>query len=81
MPINMEGDLVVLGFQTKVLLTKADAPSNLGGIAKAIYDVVGLAVKVRCVLNSNEAERRLTCRAIAWWQRRCVWVERLPNEE
>ena len=56
MPINMEGDLVVLGFQTKVLLTKADAPSNLQGIANAINEVVGLTVKVRCVLNSHEAE-------------------------
>jgi DNA polymerase-3 subunit gamma/tau len=56
MPINMEGDLVVLGFQTKVLLTKADTPSNLDGIAKAIYDVLGLTLKVRCVLNSSETE-------------------------
>jgi DNA polymerase-3 subunit gamma/tau len=55
-PVKMEGDLVVLGFQTKVLLTKADTPSNLDGIAKAIYDVLGISVKARCVLNSGEME-------------------------
>ncbi|HLF02110.1 MAG TPA: hypothetical protein VI547_09055, partial [Anaerolineales bacterium] len=53
-PVNVEGDLVTLGFQNDVLLQKAGEGDRRIGIEKAIADVLGVPVKLKCIVNSAE---------------------------
>ncbi|MBI3242479.1 MAG: DNA polymerase III subunit gamma/tau [Chloroflexi bacterium] len=55
-PISLEGEIVVLGFQNEVLLSKTNTDQNRQLIEAALQQVLGRSFKVRCVLNSAQTE-------------------------
>jgi len=53
-PISVEGDVVTLGFQNDILLSKANDNDRRAGIEKTLAKVFGLPLKVKCVVNASE---------------------------
>lgn len=53
-PISVDGDVVTLGFQNDILLSKANDNERRAGIEKTLTRVFGLPLKVKCVVNASE---------------------------
>jgi DNA polymerase III subunit gamma/tau len=53
-PVEIQGDMIVLGFKNDVLLSKASDDDRRLGIEKALKEVFGLALTVRCVVSDSE---------------------------
>jgi DNA polymerase-3 subunit gamma/tau len=53
-PVSIDGDVVTLGFQNDILLSKANDNERRAGIEKTLTKVFGLPLKVKCVVNDNE---------------------------
>ncbi|HLF01080.1 MAG TPA: DNA polymerase III subunit gamma/tau [Anaerolineales bacterium] len=53
-PISIEGDVVTLGFQNDILLSKANDSKQQIGIEKTLAKVFGVPLKVKCIVNSIE---------------------------
>lgn len=55
-PASVEGEVLVLGFQNEVLLSKMNTDQNRQLLEAAIQQVLGRQLKVRCALNSVQAD-------------------------
>jgi len=55
-PMNLESEVLVLGFQNEVLLSKTNTDQNLQLIEAAIQQVLGQPLKVRCIINSAQTD-------------------------
>ncbi len=53
-PVDVQGDTVTLGFQNDVLLQKANDGERRVGIERALRDVLGVSLKVKCIVNNAE---------------------------
>ncbi len=53
-PVSIDGDTITLGFKNDVLLSKASDEPRRSGVEKALQDVFGAPLKVRCVVNNSE---------------------------
>jgi DNA polymerase-3 subunit gamma/tau len=53
-PVEIQGDTIVLGFKNDVLLSKASDGDRRVGIEKALKEVLGVALNVRCVVSDAE---------------------------
>jgi DNA polymerase-3 subunit gamma/tau len=53
-PVDLQGDTVTLGFQNDVLLQKANDGERRVGIERALRDVLGVSLKVKCIVNNAE---------------------------
>ena len=52
--MNVEGDIVTLGFQNDILLLKANDSKQLAGIESTLAKVFGVPLKIKCIVNSIE---------------------------
>ncbi len=52
--ISVDGNVVTLGFQNDILLSKANNDERRAGIEKTLTKVFGRPLKVKCVVRSNE---------------------------
>jgi len=55
-PVSVDGEVLVLGFQNEVLLSKTNTDQHRQLIESAIQQVLGKQLKVRCALNSAQAD-------------------------
>lgn len=53
-PISVDGNVVTLGFQNDILLSKATDAQQLPRIESTLAKVFGVPLKVKCVVNSTE---------------------------
>jgi DNA polymerase III subunit gamma/tau len=53
-PVDIQGDTVTLGFKNDVLLQKANDAERRVGIERALRDVLGVSLKVKCVVSNTE---------------------------
>jgi DNA polymerase III subunit gamma/tau len=53
-PVELQGDTVTLGFKNDVLLQKASDAERRVGIERALRDVLGVSLKVKCVVSNTE---------------------------
>jgi hypothetical protein len=49
-PVEVRGDALVLGFQSETVRALMDKPENLEAARKAIADVVGASMRLKCVV-------------------------------
>ena len=57
-PINIKGNLVVVGFSSEILRSKADLPEQMETTRRAIAKVLGADMQVKCVVsNTKQASR------------------------
>lgn len=54
-PFSIEGDLLTLAFDHETPRSKAEADSNRQGIEKAVQQVMGAPLKVRCIVGNIDA--------------------------
>ncbi len=53
-PVSVDGDVVTLGFQNDILLSKANDAERRAGIEKTLAKVYGVPLKVKCIVNDTE---------------------------
>jgi len=51
-PLGVEGDEVIIGFSSDLLRDKMQVPEKMESAKQSLEDVFGLALRIRCVLNS-----------------------------
>ncbi len=54
-PYSVEGDVLTLAFEHETPRSKAESDSNRQGIERAIHDVLGVPLKVRCIVGNADA--------------------------
>ncbi|MEK9164385.1 MAG: DNA polymerase III subunit gamma/tau [Chloroflexota bacterium] len=54
-PISIEGDVLTLNFQSELVSSKADNETNRPVIEKLIQEILGVTLRVKCVVNSGGA--------------------------
>ena len=54
-PFSIEGDVLTLAFEHETPRSKAESDSNRQGIERAIHDVLGVPLKVRCIVGNADA--------------------------
>ncbi len=55
-PMDVRGDELILGFQSDTVRALMDKPENLDVTAKAIADVIGVALTIKCVVTNAKGK-------------------------
>jgi DNA polymerase III subunit gamma/tau len=54
--LEVKGDVLIVGFQSEILRSKADTPEQIKITSKAIHDVLNVDLDVRCVVTNSKHE-------------------------
>jgi hypothetical protein len=55
-PMDVRGDELILGFQSDTVRALMDKPENLGATRKAIADVLGVSLAIKCVVTNAKGK-------------------------
>src|SRR6202142_524342 len=55
-PMDVRGDELILGFQSDTVRALMDKPENLEVTAKAIADVLGISLTIKCVVTNAKGK-------------------------
>ncbi len=69
--LEVKNNVLVLGFASEILRSKADTPEQIEITRKAIAEVLGVELAVRCVVTNGKAKCPAQRQSrMAWWPRR-----------
>ena len=64
--IDVQGNTLVLGLASDVLVSKMDKPDQIEAIQKLIKDNFNVELSVRCIVTNAKGKSPPMCRKMAW---------------